>query len=375
MKFYNVDIDEALEKTDTSKEGITFEEAKKRLEKDGPNKLKDAKKDSKIVMFLGQFKNLMIVVLFMAAIVSFIIAYQNGESYLDSIIILLIVFINAFLGFLEELKADQAISALKKMQTTKVRVKRQGEVLYINSEDLVRGDIVLLEAGDRVAADARLIEVHSLKVDEAALTGESDAIVKDVKVIDKEVTLHERSNMVFAGTNVVYGKGQCVVVATGMNTEIGLIAESLGNTKVELTPLQKKINGISKVLTIIISIVILAMFIVCRLKDMPLTEALLLAISLAVAAIPEGLPAVITVILSLGMNILAKKKAIVRKMTSVETLGSTEVICTDKTGTITQNKMELKELYFNHTTYDSNYMMEENMYIDKYNDDDIINFV
>ena len=345
MKFYNVDIDEALEKTDTSKEGITFEEAKKRLEKDGPNKLKDAKKDSKIVMFLGQFKNLMIVVLFMAAIVSFIIAYQNGESYLDSIIILLIVFINAFLGFLEELKADQAISALKKMQTTKVRVKRQREVLYINSEDLVRGDIVLLEAGDRVAADARLIEVHSLKVDEAALTGESDAVVKDVKVIDKEVTLHERSNMVFAGTNVVYGKGQCVVVATGMNTEIGLIAESLGNTKVELTPLQKKINGISKVLTIIISIVILAMFIVCRFKDMPLTEALLLAISLAVAAIPEGLPAVITVILSLGMNILAKKKAIVRKMTSVETLGSTEVICTDKTGTITQNKMELKELY------------------------------
>ena len=303
MKFYNVDIDEALEKTDTSKEGITFEEAKKRLEKDGPNKLKDAKKDSKIVMFLGQFKNLMIVVLFMAAIVSFIIAYQNGESYLDSIIILLIVFINAFLGFLEELKADQAISALKKMQTTKVRVKRQREVLYINSEDLVRGDIVLLEAGDRVAADARLIEVHSLKVDEAALTGESDAVVKDVKVIDKEVTLHERSNMVFAGTNVVYGKGQCVVVATGMNTEIGLIAESLGNTKVELTPLQKKINGISKVLTIIISIVILAMFIVCRLKDMPLTEALLLA-----------------------------------------------------------NKMELKELYFNHTTYDSNYKMEENMF-------------
>ena len=362
MKFYNVDIDEALEKTDTSKEGITFEEAKKRLEKDGPNKLKDAKKDSKIVMFLGQFKNLMIVVLFMAAIVSFIIAYQNGESYLDSIIILLIVFINAFLGFLEELKADQAISALKKMQTTKVRVKRQGEVLYINSEDLVRGDIVLLEAGDRVAADARLIEVHSLKVDEAALTGESDAVVKDVKVIDKEVTLHERSNMVFAGTNVVYGKGQCVVVATGMNTEIGLIAESLGNTKVELTPLQKKINGISKVLTIIILIVILAMFIVCRFKDMPLTEALLLAISLAVAAIPEGLPAVITVILSLGMNILAKKKAIVRKMTSVETLGSTEVICTDKTGTITQNKMELKELYFNHTTYDSNYKMEENMF-------------
>ena len=362
MKFYNVDILEVLEKLDTSKEGLTHSEALKRLEEDGPNKLKDAKKISKWGMFLGQFKNLMIVVLFIAAIVSFIVAYLNKESYLDSIIILLIVFINALLGFLEEWKADQAIGALKKLQVAKVKVKRNGEVLYINSEDLVKGDIVLLEAGDRVTADARLIEVHFLKVDEAALTGESDAVVKDVSVIDKEVVLHEQSNMVFAGTNVVYGKGACVVVATGMNTEIGLIAENLDKTKGELTPLQKKINGISKVLTIIISIVILAMFIVCRLKDMPLTEALLLAISLAVAAIPEGLPAVITVILSLGMNILAKKKAIVRKMTSVETLGSTEVICTDKTGTITQNKMELKELYFNHTTYDSNYKMEENMF-------------
>ena len=362
MKFYNVDILEVLEKLDTSKEGLTHSESLKRLEEDGPNKLKDAKKISKWGMFLGQFKNLMIVVLFIAAIVSFIVAYLNKESYLDSIIILLIVFINALLGFLEEWKADQAIGALKKLQVAKVKVKRNGEVLYINSEDLVKGDIVLLEAGDRVTADARLIEVHFLKVDEAALTGESDAVVKDVSVIDKEVVLHEQSNMVFAGTNVVYGKGACVVVATGMNTEIGLIAESLDKTKGELTPLQKKINGISKVLTIIISIVILAMFIVCRLKDMPLTEALLLAISLAVAAIPEGLPAVITVILSLGMKVLAKKKAIVRKMTSVETLGSTEVICTDKTGTITQNKMELKELYFNHTTYDSNYKMEENMF-------------
>lgn len=363
MKFYNSNIEEVLKELKTSTNGLSEEEAKNRLAHDGLNKLKEAKKESKFVKFLSQFKDLMIIVLFIAAIVSFIISYINKESYLDSIIIILIVFINAILGYLEEEKADKAIESLKKMQTTKVKVKRNGKVKYLNSEELVVGDIVLLEAGDKVSADARIIESNSLKVDESSLTGESISVSKDTKEIKQAVSLNDQTNMVFAGTNVVYGKGLCIVTKTGMNTEIGLIAGSLEQEKTELTPLQKKINGISKVLTIIISIVILVMFIVSIIKDMKVTEALLLAISLAVAAIPEGLPAVITVILSLGMSTLAKKKAIVRKMSSVETLGSTEIICTDKTGTITENKMTLKEIYYNDETFTSEYQLEESMFL------------
>ena len=363
MKYYNLTSKECLEKLKSNKNGLSEVEAEKRLKENGHNKLKEAKKESNLAKFLSQFKNLMIIVLLLASIVSFIISYINQESYLDSIIILLIVIINAILGYLEERKAGEAIESLKKMQTTKVKVRREGKVRYLNSEDLVIGDIVLLEAGDKVAADARLIFSNVLKVDESSLTGESDSVLKDTNKIAEEVPLSDRHNMVYAGTNVVYGKGECVVTKTAMATEIGLIASSLGNTKPELTPLQKKINGISKVLTIIISIVILAMFIVSIIKDMKITEALLLAISLAVAAIPEGLPAVITVILSLGMSTLASKKAIVRKMSSVETLGSTEVICTDKTGTITQNKMELKELYYNDKTFNNEEMMPENMFL------------
>ena len=363
MKYYNLTSKECLEKLKSNKDGLSEVEAEKRLKENGHNKLKEAKKESNLAKFLSQFKNLMIIVLLLASIVSFIISYINQESYLDSIIILLIVIINAILGYLEERKAGEAIESLKKMQTTKVKVRREGKVRYLNSEDLVIGDIVLLEAGDKVAADARLIFSNVLKVDESSLTGESDSVLKNTNKIAEEVPLSDRHNMVYAGTNVVYGKGECVVTKTAMATEIGLIASSLGNTKPELTPLQKKINGISKVLTIIISIVILAMFIVSIIKDMKITEALLLAISLAVAAIPEGLPAVITVILSLGMSTLASKKAIVRKMSSVETLGSTEVICTDKTGTITQNKMELKELYYNDKTFNNEEMMPENMFL------------
>ena len=313
VNYYNLTKEEVLKKLKTSKSGLKEIEAQKRLKHDGPNKLKEAKPKSKLIKFLNQFKDLMIIILFIAAIVSFIISYINKESYLDSIIILLIVFINAILGYLEEEKADKAIASLKKMQTTKVKVKRNGQVKYINSEKLVVGDIVLLEAGDKVSADARIIESNSLKVDESSLTGESVSVSKDSEVIAQDVSLTDQTNMVFAGTNVVYGKGLCVITKTGMNTEIGLIAGSLEQEKAELTPLQKKINGISKVLTIIISIVILIMFIVSIIKDMHVTEALLLAISLAVAAIPEGLPAVITVILSLGMSTLAKKKPLSEK--------------------------------------------------------------
>ena len=361
MNYYNLKKEEVLKILHTSKNGLCEEEVKKRRAKDGLNKLKEAKTESKFLKFINQFKNLMVIILFIASIISFIISFLNNESYIDSIVILMIVFINAILGYVEEMKADQAINALKKMQTTKVKVRRSGKVEYLDSEELVVGDIVLLEAGDKISADARLINANYLKVDESSLTGESLAVEKNDQVIKKEVSLHERYNMVYAGTNVVYGKGICVITSIGMNTEIGLIAKTLNSNEKEITPLQKRINSISKVLTTIISIIIFIMFVTCIIKDMPITEALLLAISLAVAAIPEGLPAVITIILSLGMKSLARKKAIVRKMSSVETLGSTEIICTDKTGTITQNAMTLKEIYYNGQNYKENYHIKDDM--------------
>ena len=360
MNFYNEEIKDVLKKLNTDEKGLTEKNAQKRLEQDGPNKLTEAKKESYILKFLKQFKNLMIIILFIAAIISFFISYQNNESYLDSIIIILIVFINATLGFLEELKADKAIENLKKMQTTKVKVKRDNEIKYIASEEVVRGDIIVLEAGDKVPADARLISTNLLKVDESSLTGESVAVLKSNETLKDQTVLSEQKNMIFAGTNIVYGKCIAVVTKTGMATEIGLIAESLNQEEEKITPLQKKINGISKVLTIIISIIIAIMLFVSIIKGMELTEAFLLAISLAVAAIPEGLPAVITIILSLGMNDLAKKNAIVRKISSVETLGCTEIICTDKTGTITENKMELREICYNGILIKENEAIDSN---------------
>lgn len=349
MKYYSVDVKEVFQLLHSSASGLSEKEAKDRLYQYGKNKIEEAKKKSNIHKFLDEFKDLMVIVLMIAAVFSFTLSFINKESYIDSIIILAIVILNAILGFMQELKADKAIESLKKLQTSLVKVKRENEICMINSEEVVEGDIIILEAGDRVPADARIIWAASLKVDESSLTGESVPVSKNDCILNKDTSLPLRKNMVYTGTNVVYGKCHAIVCKTGMNTEFGLIAQCLNQDEKEITPLQKRIDGISKFLSFVIFIIIVIMFFIGMIKGMHIMEIIMLSISLAVAAIPEGLPAIITIILSLGMGDLAKKHAIVRKMSSVETLGSTEIICSDKTGTITQNKMQVVEVYTNNT--------------------------
>lgn len=361
MKFYNMKVNEVLSNLKSDLAGLTLEEAKKRLLAEGHNKLVEQEKESKIQKFFQEFRNLMIIILIFAAILSFLFSIIRNESIMDSVIILLIVFLNALLGFIQELKADRSIEALKKLQVSRVKVKREHQVLVINSEDVVRGDIILLEAGDAIVADARILSSSSLRVDESSLTGESNEVFKNSEVITEECLLANRRNMIYSGTHVVYGKCEAVVCEIGMNTEFGKIANSLNDEVKEETPLQKKINEISKFLSIIIAFIILVMFIIGFAMGIELIEVLMLSISLAVAAIPEGLPAVITITLSLGMNVMAKKKAIIRKMSSVETLGCTEIICSDKTGTITQNKMMVREFFYNNKICVLHELDEENL--------------
>jgi len=347
MKWHSLDIEDVMQELKSRESGLSSQEVEIRLKNDGKNKLEEEKKETKLKKFLNEFRDIMIIILIIAALVSFILSLINNESFTDSIIILAIVFLNAILGFVQESKADKAIDALKKMQVTKIKIKRDNKIFLVNSEDIVKGDILVLEAGDTIPADARIIWEAALKVDEASLTGESVPVNKNIDVLTEDVLLSERTNMVYSGTNIVYGKCHAVVCEVGMNTEFGLIAKSLGHEEKDITPLQQKIDGISKFLSIIILIIIVIMFIVGMSKDMEIVEVVMLSISLAVAAIPEGLPAVITITLSLGMSTMAKKNAIVRKMSSVETLGCTEIICSDKTGTITQNKMKVREIFYN----------------------------
>lgn len=363
MHYHSVDVDEIYKLMDTNSNGLSVDEVNDRLEKYGKNVYTESKKKSVIIKFLNQFKDLMIVVLILAAIFSFVISYINDESYIDSIIIISIVILNALIGFIQEIKADKAIASLIKMQTTKVRVKRTNSIYVVNSEDIVCGDILVLEAGDTVPADSRIIMEASLKTDESTLTGESEPVVKDVEVLNENTPLAERTNMIYQGTSVVYGKCEAVVCLTGDDTEYGKIASNLNKSEKELTPLQEKINSISKVLSIIVAIIIFVMFILGTIKDMNILEIIMLSISLAVAAIPEGLPAVITIVLSIGMKDLAKKKAIVREMSSVETLGSTEIICSDKTGTITQNKMTVTEVFYDNKFVDTSELDYKHMLI------------
>ena len=361
MKFYSLDIEETLKKLSSNKDGLSNEEVEKRLKKDGKNKIIEIKKESNFSKFLNEFKDLMIIILILSSIVSFILSILSNESFTDSLIILAIVILNAILGFIQELKADKAVESLKKMQITTIKVKRNNEIYVVNSENIVKGDILVLEAGDTIPADARIIWEASLKVDESSLTGESIPVSKNIITLNENTILSQRKNMIYSGTSIVYGKCQAVVCGTGMNTEFGLIAKCLNEEEKETTPLQRKIDGISKFLSLIIFLIIVIMFIIGIIKGMDIKEIIMLSISLAVAAIPEGLPAVITITLSLGMSTMAKKNAIVRKMSSVETLGCTEVICSDKTGTITQNKMKVQEVYYNNKICSCNDLDKNNI--------------
>ena len=352
MTFWDKELDETLSTLSTTEDGLSSQEAKSRLLRNGKNKLREGHKKSNFAKFIDQFKDLMIIILIIAAVFSGISSYANHEPYTDTIIIVLVVFLNAMMGFVQELKAESAVESLRKMTSTTARVKRDGITQVVNTEDIVIGDILELEAGDRVPADARVIWEVQSSIDESMLTGESEMVQKDVERIGSNAALNERTNMIYSGCNVVYGKLIAVVTATGMDTELGKIASTIQKDKDVLSPLQIKINNVSKVLSGLIGIIIAAILVYSIYVGNDLLESIMLCISLAVAAIPEGLPAVITIALSLGTTSMAKRNTIVRKISSVETLGSVDVICSDKTGTITQNRMTVREVIFNNRHFD-----------------------
>ena len=332
--------------------GLSTQEANARLEKYGKNKLVEAKKDGLFKRFLKQLADPMIIVLLCAAALSAVTAAFENESFADVFIILGVVILNSVLGVLQESKAEAAIEALKEMTAAMTKVWRDGHLITIKSEDLVVGDIIALEAGDAVPADAKILECASMKVEEAALTGESVPVLKQVEEPvsedGKEIPLGDRKNMLYMGSSVVYGRGTAEVTATGMDTEMGRIAEALAQAEEEVTPLQKKLNELSKILTVLVLVISVLVFAVGVFKAGTLDvhvalDSFMVAISLAVAAIPEGLAAVVTIVLSMGVTRMSKQRAVIRKLTAVETLGCTQVICSDKTGTLTQNKMTVVE--------------------------------
>jgi len=347
--FHTLSVEESLDRLNTSVNGIDEDEWRKRLEKFGKNELKEGKKRTIAEMFLDQFKEVMVIILIIAALISGFM----GELT-DTVIILFVVVLNDVLGVIQESKAEKALAALKELSKPYSKVKRAGEVKQIKSEEIVPGDIVLIEAGDYVPADMRLIESASLRIEEAALTGESVPVEKSVGVIEKpDLVIGDRINMGFMGSVVTYGRGMGVVTGTGMNTEVGKIAGYLSEHEEEDTPLQKKLAEMGKYLSVAVIIISIIIFLTGVLRGKPIADMFLTAISLAVAAIPEGLPAIVTIVLAIGVQKMSKNNAIIRKLPAVETLGGTEIICSDKTGTLTQNKMTVKELYLGNKFFDA----------------------
>ena len=352
MRYYCEEKERALEELGSSHEGLDVNEAEKRLLKHGKNKLAEAKKDSLIKRFFAQMKDPMIIILLCAAAISGVLAVSEGESFADVIIILAVVIVNAVLGVYQENKAEKAIEALREMSAASSKVMRSGTIHTVHSEDLVPGDVVLLEAGDAVPADGRIIESASLKIEEAALTGESVPVDKtaDALTAAGEVPLGDRTNMAYMGSTVVYGRGVMVVCATGMDTEMGRIADALSQAKEGQTPLQIKLNQLSRVLTYLVLGICAAVFAVQIARAggfefEAVLDSFMIAVSLAVAAIPEGLAAVVTMVLSIGVTNMSKRNAIIRRLTAVETLGCAQIICSDKTGTLTQNKMTVTDFF------------------------------
>lgn len=353
MKEYLKSAVDVLTGVNSSENGLSSAEAKQRLEKYGPNKLKEGKKVSIVRRFLGELADPMIIILIVAAAISGVMAIiEGGEGIADVVIIMAVVLINAVLGVVQESKAEAAIAALQEIAAATSKVLRDGTVHTVRSEELVPGDIVLLEAGDSVPADARIIECASLKIEEAALTGESVPVNKMLDALvpgnGRDVPLGDRKNMVYMGSSVVYGRGKAVVVATGMNTEMGKIADALSKAEDGETPLQMKLNQLSKILTVLVLVICVVIFGIQLFRADTIDRnvilhTFMLAVSLAVAAIPEGLAAVVTIVLAIGVTNMSKRKAVIRKLTAVETLGCTQIICSDKTGTLTQNKMTVVE--------------------------------
>lgn len=351
--FYAQTEEQVLTAVQSSKEGLTSTQAQERLAKNGPNALQEGEKTTLVQKFLNQFKDFMIIVLLAAAVISFF-AHEGAPDPTDAIVILAVVILNAIVGVIQESKAEEAIEALRKMASPVATVLRDGQHVHVKGEDIVVGDIVLLEAGDVVPADMRLLEVSSVKIEEAALTGESVPVEKDLIVHEgEEVGIGDRSNMAFASTNVTYGRALGVVTATGMETEVGKIAHMLANTEESKTPLQENQDALGRWLTIMILVIAVIIFGIGLLRGNEWTHMLLTAIAIAVAAIPEGLPAISTIILALGTQKMASRNALVRKLPAVETLGGVEVICSDKTGTLTLNQMTVEKMVYNNQIHDA----------------------
>ena len=353
MKEYLTGIDGVYSEYNSSENGLSSADADERLAKHGSNKLAEGKKTSIAVRFLKQLADPMIIVLIAAAVVSAILAFvEEDGSFTEVIIIMAVVILNAVLGVAQESKAEKAIEALQKIAAATSKVMRDGKITVIPSERIVPGDVVVLEAGDAVPADARVIECASMKIEEAALTGESVPVTKTNAVLSaddgKDVPLGDRKNMVCMGSNVVYGRGSAVVTGTGMNTEMGKIAHALTQARDGQTPLQKKLAQLSKTLSFLVIGICVIIFAVGFIKNGDfglhgILDSFMVAVSLAVAAIPEGLATVVTIVLSIGVTNMSKRNAVIRKLTAVETLGCAQIICSDKTGTLTQNKMTVVE--------------------------------
>ncbi len=376
MKEYLLSKEEVLKNVESTPSGLTSDEAAKRLNEFGPNKLKEAKKETLLKRFLKQLADPMIIILIIAAAVSALTEILENAFPTDALIILAVVLINAILGVFQESKAEKAIEALQAMTSSMSKVIRDGKHIQVKSEELVKGDIIVLEAGDDVPADARILESASLKIEEAALTGESVPVEKHENVLSAEVSLGDRKNMVYMGSQVVYGRCVAVVTQTAMETEMGKIADALSQAEDGQTPLQIKLAQLSKILSFLVLGICVIVFAINLLGIdyssahvfTEILEIFMIAVSLAVAAIPEGLAAVVTIVLSIGVTNMSKRNAVIRKLTAVETLGCAQVICSDKTGTLTQNKMTVVENYsFNETMLATSLMMCNDANLDENN--------
>ncbi|MBS5114487.1 MAG: calcium-translocating P-type ATPase, PMCA-type [Erysipelotrichaceae bacterium] len=342
--YYNKEISEVLNELQTNQvNGLTKQQVKEKQEKYGLNELKKTKKQSLFIRFLLQFKDTLTIILLIAAIVSIIV---EPEEWVDSLIILVVVTLNAILGVVQESNAEKSLDALQKMSSPKAKVKRDGQIIIIDANQIVPGDLLILEAGDLIASDGRVIEAYNFKVDESALTGESVPVEKTSELIKNDnVPLAERQNMVHASCIVTYGRAVVVVTSTGMNNEVGKIATMIMNEKQELTPLQIKLDQIGKSIGIMAIVICIVVFLMEYFSGLTVLEAFKTSIALAVAAIPEGLATVVTIVLAMSVQKMVKKNAIIRQLPAVETLGSTSIVCSDKTGTLTQNKMTVMETY------------------------------
>ena len=342
---YSKNEEEIFKSLNSNINGLDSKEAKKRLSNYGQNIILSKKKKPWILRFLKQFNDTMIIILLVVALLLYFYGYFYSHEYTDTIVILFVVFINAIVGFIQEEKATLILRDLKKYETSTCKVKRNDKIIVINTKELVPGDIIYLESGETVPADIRILSCENLKVDESALTGESIPVQKSSDVLKENLILQEQKNMLFLGTNITNGKCTGIVVSTGKNSELGKIALSLNEIDRIETPLQLKIKELSKKITLIVFIILIFIFILALINKYTILEIIMLCSSLAVAAIPEGLPTVITITLSVGISNLAKKKTVVKQMQAVETLGAIDIICSDKTGTITQNKMSVNEEY------------------------------